>query len=386
MSERPDPPDHAPSADNAEPAPPPGVAVGSVGSPPPPAEAPAPHAPAADERLHRGALTWALMSGGLALLGLLVGALAWQKAASMAEPLARQSMDSGAKAVEARALAQQAQEITAQSAARVAALEARVADLTAQRAQVDTLVASLTRVSDDTLLVDLESGLRLAQGQAQLTGSAAPLLAALKSADQRIARSANARAVSLRRVIARDMERIQSTAVTDTPAVLGRLDELIRQVDDLPATNAVARSDGGASAAAATSEAPGGWVDRLWRSVVAQTLDLVQVDRVDDPDAVLMSPEQAFFMREHLKLRLQGVRLALLARQPEAVRSDLAAASTMLKVYFAPASRRTQAAASALQQIQTLAADIAVPSAAETLNALASLSAAPATAPGAAAR
>jgi uroporphyrin-3 C-methyltransferase len=74
----------------------------------------------------------------------------------------------------------------------------------------------------------------------------------------------------------------------------------------------------------------------------------------------MMSPEQVFFVRENLKLRLQGARLALLARQYEAARADLAAASSALGTWFDPASRRTQAAATLLQQVQasTKAADL----------------------------
>ena len=51
-------------------------------------------------------------------------------------------------------------------------------------------------------------------------------------------------------------------------------------------------------------------------------------------------------------LRLQGARLALLARQYEAARADLTAAAMSLGTWFDPASRRTQSAATTLQQLQ----------------------------------
>jgi uroporphyrin-3 C-methyltransferase len=67
-----------------------------------------------------------------------------------------------------------------------------------------------------------------------------------------------------------------------------------------------------------------------------------------------------FFVRENLKLRLQGARLAILARQYEAARADLAAAQASLGTWFDPAARRTQVAATLLQQIQgqTKSADL----------------------------
>ena len=65
--------------------------------------------------------------------------------------------------------------------------------------------------------------------------------------------------------------------------------------------------------------------------------------RIDQPEAILVSPDQAFFLRENLKLKLLNARLGLLARsEPESARADLAAASAALNKYFDPASRRTQ--------------------------------------------
>jgi len=52
---------------------------------------------------------------------------------------------------------------------------------------------SLSRSRDENLVVDIESSLRLAQQQAQLTGSVEPLLASLKSAELRVARAAQPR-------------------------------------------------------------------------------------------------------------------------------------------------------------------------------------------------
>ena len=90
-------------------------------------------------------------------------------------------------------------------------------------------------------MVDIESAIRLAQQQAQLTGSLDPLVAALKTANQRIERAAQPRLAPCR-AIGRDLDWLTCAAVTDTAGLLGRLDELVRQVDDLPVLNAVAQA------------------------------------------------------------------------------------------------------------------------------------------------
>jgi uroporphyrin-3 C-methyltransferase len=50
-------------------------------------------------------------------------------------------------------------------------------------------------------------------------------------------------------------------------------------------------------------------IHQVWSEV----RDLVRVTRVDEPEAALLAPEQAFFLRENLKLRLLNARLALLS-------------------------------------------------------------------------
>ena len=122
----------------------------------------------------------------LAAAGLAASGLLWQKVGNMQEELARRSTDSGAQAVEARTLARQAEEATRELAARLALQDTRISEVSLQRTQLEELMQSLSRSRDENLVVDFESALRLAQQQAELTGSAEPLLAALRSAEQRL--------------------------------------------------------------------------------------------------------------------------------------------------------------------------------------------------------
>ena len=61
---------------------------------------------------------------------------------------------------------------------------------------------------------------------------------------------------------------------------------------------------------------------------------LIRVRSVDTPEALMLSPEQAYFLRENLKLRLLNARLALLSRNEAAFRSDLIAAQEALAQIF----------------------------------------------------
>ncbi|MCK7491467.1 MAG: uroporphyrinogen-III C-methyltransferase [Comamonadaceae bacterium] len=66
---------------------------------------------------------------------------------------------------------------------------------------------------------------------------------------------------------------------------------------------------------------------------------------------MLVAPEQAFFLRENLKLRLLNARLALLSRQFDTAQSDLRDAQSALDRYFDRSSRRVAAASELVRQV-----------------------------------
>jgi uroporphyrin-3 C-methyltransferase len=117
------------------------------------------------------------------------------------------------------------------------------------------------------------------------------------------------------------------------------------------------------------------WWERAWVDILEEARNLVRVSRIDQPEAVLMAPDQAFFLRENLKLKLMNARLGLLSRQTDSARADVTAAAAGLRKYFDPSSRRTQAAANLLQQVQSQLRTVELPRINETLAVLATAAA-----------
>jgi uroporphyrin-III C-methyltransferase len=331
-------------------------------------------APAPGVTVTRATLFVLVLVAGASLLA---SVLLWQRLGAIQEQLALQSAQSGAAAIEARALARQAQEIARDNTARQAVLETRLSEVSLQRNQLEELMQSLSRSRDENLVVDIESALRLAQQQMQLTGSAEPLLAALRTAEMRLARAGQPRLARVRAAVSRDIDRIKGTNLTDVPGVLARLDELVRQVDDLPTLNAVPRptADTPRKNASAPVSATREWWQRMVDSAWDEARGLLRVSRIDQPEAALVAPEQAYFLRENLKLKLLNARLSLLARQTDAARADVTSAATSLYKYFDPASRRTQSVATQLQQVQSQLRGIELPRIDETLAAVATAAA-----------
>ncbi len=290
--------------------------------------------------------------GAVAVIALGVSLLMWQKLSRIQEQLARQSADTGLQALEAKTWAKQSQEIVQDSAARVSLMEARLSEVALQRTQLEELMQSLSRSRDETLVVDIESALRIAQQQAQLTGSTEPLLAALQSAQKRVQRAAQPRLTPVARALEKDLERLKSLPTFDIPGLMNKLDEGVALVEGLALANGARASQSQIreQAVASGEQTPPTW----WMNGLTRMLDevkgLVRFSRIDAPEAALLSPEQAFFLRENLKLKLLNARLGLLARQKEGVRNDLGAAAMLVRRYAEPQSRRTTQLLQLLEQ------------------------------------
>jgi len=325
--------------------------------------------------------------------------LAWQaqsRVQGLEQELVRRQQSSQTQATEAHLLAKQAQELSRESAARTALLESRLAEVALQRTQVEDLIKNLSTSRDENLLADLESSLRVATQQASLTGSAEPLVVALQSADARLARAAQPRLDNVRRAVAKDLDDVRATRVADLSALTLRLDEATRLVDEVPLLNspesaraqprkaapppkASARQDATASepdaASAAWTSQVYHWLSQAGNRVWLETRNLIRVTEIQRPEGMLVSPEQSYFLRENIKLRLLNARLALLSRQTAIAASDLQEVEAVLPRYFDAQSRKTQLLRNLLIDVAKQSTQTTVPRPDDTLAALAAVSA-----------
>jgi uroporphyrin-III C-methyltransferase len=335
---------------------------------------------------------WAWLLGAVALLACL---FLWQKLSGIQEILARQTFDATTMAQEAKGLAKEAAELSRDSAAHLSMMQTQLSEVSLQRTQLESLMQTLSRTRDENLLDELESSVRLAQQQAQLTGSVAPLLTALKLAQAKLSKLSQPRLSALERALTKDIERIKSFAMADTPSVLLSLDELVRMVDELPlanemgarrnptavraVANALDKTPRTSSELGAMSKA-GNWVHDVSQSLTSELLaplwsglqSLVRISRIDEPQAVLLSPEQAYFVRENLKLRLLNAKLELLARQPKALSDDVSLVQKELNQYFDTHAKSTQSAMAQLVALQKDLKQLDLPHLDDTLAAFAS--------------
>lgn len=129
----------------------------------------------------------------LALILLSLGALAmawqsWSRQQSLEQELVRRQEAAQIGVTQARAAATQALDQSRDAAAKVALLDVKLTEVALQRAQLEELMQSMSRSRDENMVGDIEAGIQVAMQQTSITGSAEPLVATLKQADERLQR------------------------------------------------------------------------------------------------------------------------------------------------------------------------------------------------------
>ncbi|WP_316151145.1 fused uroporphyrinogen-III synthase HemD/membrane protein HemX [Cupriavidus sp. BIC8F] len=336
-------------------------------------------APSAASR--RSAALWALVA---VLVVATAGGFWWlqQRVDHLTGELARRQQSNDALVQESRVLTRNAQDTVKELQAKVGALESQVGETRDKQVALEQVYQDLMRNRDDWEIAEIQQLLTSAGQQLQLTGNVQVALAALQSADARLARADKPQYNLLRRAIARDVARMKAVPDTDLTGAAIKLDEAINQIDALPLLSSermLERSEAdarkgaaanGASAPAAANGAGPGWFTRLWDYLREELAQVVRIRKVDDAEALLLSGDQGWFLRENVKLRLLNARLALLSRNEPVFRNDLAAAQAMISRYFDTKSRRVQGVLTLLRQAQAGAVTVQLPTMSESLGAL----------------
>jgi uroporphyrin-3 C-methyltransferase len=258
------------------------------------------------------------------------------------------------------------QENLREAQAKIALLENRLAESQTQQAALEALYRELAPSRDEWALTEIEQVLVLASQQLQFAGNISSALAALQLADSKLQRLDRPQFLPLRRALARDMDRLKAVPFVDVAGVSLRLDQAIAAVDALPLALEERLP---APAAPEPAKDEPAW-RRLLRDIWQDVRQLVRVENLDRPEAPLLAPQQQYFLRENLKLRLLAARFDLLFRDQAGFRGDLDAADAWLRKYFDARAPAVQTAQLLLKQARTTEMAIEVPDLARSLEAV----------------
>jgi len=330
------------------------------------ASPPAPEPVARDDHARRRA--WLFVALLVALAAAI--ALVWIDARNSQRELrleaAKRLADVEAGEATLRATVKETQEALRETQAKMTLLETRLAESQTQQAALEALYRELAPSRDEWALTEIEQVLLLAGQQLQLAGNVSAALAALQLADSKLQRLDRPQFVPLRRALARDMDRLKAVPFVDVAGLSLRLDQAIAAVDSLPL--ALEERVAPPSAPPAAKDEPA-W-RRFLREAWQDLRQLVRIENLDRPEAPLLSPQQQYFLRENLKLRLLSARFDLLFRDQANFRADLTAADAWLRRYFDTRSPQVQAMLTLVKQLQATDMATEVPDLARSLEAV----------------
>lgn len=309
--------------------------------------------------------------------------------------------------------------------ARSGQLEARIAKSADQQEQLQSLYDELAKSRGDTRLAEIEQSVSAAVQYLNLNGNVEAALMSLQTAQGRVGEDADGDNIGLRRLLAQDIERLKGLPAIDLAGAAGRLDAVLGRLDRLPLLSeaamptadpqsrpfgpvgpvaegqdpaattaadpgAASPGTGGSGATTAPVEsAPGaGPVDAAWahvkgwfsslRLAFGETVDsarrefrkVVSIQRVDNPDILLLTAEQRQVVRGNVRLQLLNARVNLLNREEALFRQDLGRGVAALERWFDPASREVQASIASLRELQGVPLTLKAPDLTETLTAI----------------
>ncbi len=308
------------------------------------------------------------------ILVLLTAVFAWQwldghrAISDMERQLAEKIADMSANSKANQMLMSQSQEQVRELAAKVTMMETRFGEARNQRAALEALYNDLSGSRDETALAEVEQMLLTATQQLQLTANVKAALIAMQSGDARLQRMDRLTFNGLRNRIGKDMDKLRALPSLDITGLNLKLDNLIAEVDALPLVyQHRVTGESARQVAAPANEA--GWkmlLTGLWNEMK----QLVRIENTGNDEIPLLSPDQEFFLRENLKLRLLAARLALLSRDETGFRQELKTAQRWTAKYFDNQSEQSVRMQSALKKLAESTINIELPDISGSLQAV----------------
>lgn len=221
------------------------------------------------------------------------------------------------------------------------ALSQELADLRreqeAQRELLNALRAAVDRRDrSDWVAAEVEYLLRIANDRLRLQQDVGTALTALTAADERLRELGNPAFLPVREQLAREVAALRAAVEPDVPGLSLVLNSLAERVEQLPLSLQYHGSRGQAPAATdamAPADAVHDWRTFL-RAVWEDLKGLVVIRRNQGVVGAMLPPDQEFFLRQNLRLKLETAQLAALQRNQPAYQSNLNGARELLVTYF----------------------------------------------------
>lgn len=307
-----------------------------------------------------------LLAIAAVVLVLGVWLLTYRQISGLEGELARRLANFETRNNESQVLARQAQEGARELQVKIGMLEQKLVESQNQQIALEEMYQELARGRDEASLAEIEQLVFSASQQLQVAGNVKAALIALQTADGRLQRMDKPQFLNLRKAINKDIDQLRASPSVDVAGISLRIDEVIEEIDQLQ----LLPGKPAARAAAEKPVAEAAWWKRFATEAWSDFTALLRIQNMERTELPLLPPEQAYYARENLKLRLLTARMALLAHDETGYRRDLKAAQGWLKRYFNPLDKSVKQADGVLKQLAGSPVRVDMPEVSASLNAL----------------
>jgi uroporphyrin-3 C-methyltransferase len=182
-------------------------------------------------------------------------------------------------------------------------------------------------------------------------------IAAMESADARLATLDDPVLAEVRRLLGEEIAALRAVPVPDLPALLARIAAVERAVPALPVVGMPVAQGHRAEAPVE----PGNAFERALRRLSQAVKDLISFRRVDPVDARLVTQQEESLRRQHLELLLFAARIGAMQADGAAYSAALDAASAWLVEFFDASSPQVTAARTEIEALATARVEPPIP-------------------------
>jgi uncharacterized protein HemX len=183
--------------------------------------------------------------------------------------------------------------------------------------EIQKLQRQLGKTRGDWLLADAEYLLSVANQRLLLMGDVNTTMEALEAADQRLRESGDAAAYKIREQLAKDISAMSKVNAVDIVGIYATLQNLESQIDSLTLLLPYAGKD-------ETVKPVAPEVKKDPKDLMGQLENMVTIRHVQQHVNEILTPEQAQFIREQLRVKLEIIKIALVQQNDTLYQASLA--------------------------------------------------------------
>lgn len=246
-------------------------------------------------------------------------------------------------------------------------LEALPGRFVALEERLDAVQGGSFDARGNLLRVEAEYYLTVANTELTLVGDVETAVTALRLADSRLAEIGAPDLAPVREAIAGELLALRSLRLPDIEGVVFSLGRLAARAGELPLLADLPQSLTERNAETLDAE-PG--LGRLWLAVKSTLLDLVRIERRDEPVPEVLSAAERALSRRQFELELELARIGALRGDEQTFRSAIDVAITILERDFDGDTAEVEGALKLLREVRAFDIDPDLPDISRSLTLL----------------